>query len=164
MAMCPDEQRLSELLAQLARAKALPPAPKGDRLNLTSVVIPSRPHVIGFDRGGVLTEYVERYETLKAQGNDVEVRGQCESACTLVTSVIPKARLCFGDNAALHFHKAHVQGNPSSYATQWMIDSYPAEIRNWIVAKGGAMQMPEHTFWTLPAPVLWSLGYRRCAM
>ena len=53
-----------------------------------------------------------------------------------MTSIIPKERLCFGDHAMLRFHKAHIAGNPSYHATQWMVDSYPAEIRSWMVAMG----------------------------
>ena len=111
-----------------------------------------------------MSEYRDRYEELKSRGVEVEVRGMCESACTLVTSVIPKGRLCFGANAALRFHKATELGKPSNYATQWMVDSYPVEIRGWIEGKGGVERMPVEGYWTLPAAVLWSLGFDRCRM
>ena len=78
-------------------------------------------------------------------------------------SVIPKKRLCFGDIAMLRFHKARTtDGNPSSHATQWMVDSYPGDIRSWIEIMGGVEKMPAETYWTMPAPTLWKLGYRRC--
>ena len=44
-----------------------------------------------------------------------------------------------------------------------MIDQYPADIRSWVVAMGGVEQMPVMSYWALPAPTLWKLGYRRCA-
>ena len=143
-------QDLQETLARLAIANlarvpvVMPALPKGDRAVVTHAVV--KPHVITYDPGGVLTEYVARYEVLLAQGNEVEIRGSCESACTLVTSVIPKAGLCFSDTAVLRFHKASIGGNPSTDATQWMVDSYPADIRSWIVAMGGVEQMPYESY------------------
>ena len=74
-----------------------------------------------------------------------------ERACTLVTSAIPKERLCFSHGAALRFHKARaVDGNPSTTA-------HPGEIRGWIVG------MATDSHWTLSATTLWILGYRRCS-
>lgn len=44
-----------------------------------------------------------------------------------------------------------------------MIDSYPADIRDWIEAKGGFDRMPiGKNLWTLPASELWKMGYRKC--
>jgi hypothetical protein len=43
-----------------------------------------------------------------------------------------------------------------------LVDRYPADIRGWIIAKGGVDEMPVHTFWVLPAKQLWTMGYRRC--
>ena len=77
---------------------------------------------------------------------------------------IPKKRLCFGDTAMLRFHKPHTaDGKPSIMHTRWMVDNYPADIRSWIDGMGGADKMPADTYWTLHAPTLWTLGYRRCA-
>jgi hypothetical protein len=39
-----------------------------------------------------------------------------------------------------------------------MIDRYPADIRGWIVAKGGLENMPIKGYWTLPASELWENG------
>jgi hypothetical protein len=44
-----------------------------------------------------------------------------------------------------------------------MVDQYPDDIRGWIIAKGGADEIPLNTFWTLGAKQLWQMGYRRCA-
>jgi hypothetical protein len=55
----------------------------------------------------------------------------------------------------------------SREATQWMIDKYPAEIREWINSMGGIEKMPQTVapqpvWWVLPASILWQMGYRRC--
>jgi hypothetical protein len=44
-----------------------------------------------------------------------------------------------------------------------MIDSYPADIRDWLEAKGGFNSMPVWHFWILPAEELWEMGYRKCS-
>ena len=138
------------------------PALKFDRAVIMHAVI--KPYVIGYDRGGWLHEYTERFVTLAATGNDVEIRGSCESACTLVMAHIPKKRLCFSDQAFLRFHKANTaDGKPSMIHTQWMVNSYPIEVRSWIDGMGGAEKMPADSYWTLPASIMWALGYRRCS-
>ena len=122
-----------------------------------------KPHVIYRDRGGKISDYYGRYAAMAKQGYDVEIRGSCESACTLAVALIPKERICFSDYAALRFHKARMpDGTPTSYYTQQMVDSYPADIRKWIVAMGGVEKMPVEDYWTLHATILWALGYRRC--
>jgi hypothetical protein len=73
-----------------------------------------------------------------------------------------KERLCFGPRAFLNFHQARNGSVPSRETTQWMFDHYPADIRGWIVAKGGLEKMPFHEFWTLPAKELWQMGYGKC--
>jgi hypothetical protein len=119
---------------------------------------------IAFDRGGVLLDYVRRYS---AQGRPVEIRGVCASACTLVVSYIPKEQICFGDYGELSFHKARyaVTNTESIEATARMMMSYPLEIQDWIMSRGGIKKMPGapwNVFWTLKAPELWKMGYRKC--
>ena len=57
-----------------------------------------------------------------------------ERACTLVTSAIPKERLCFSHGAALRLHKARAaDGNPSTTA-------HPGEIRAGSLAWAGSCE------------------------
>jgi hypothetical protein len=133
--------------------------------------------VIRHDGGGFLHEYVDRWSTISAQGGQVEVLGRCASACTLVTAYIPKDRLCFGPDASLDFHmarKSKTDASPAPEGTQWMLERYPADIRNWIADQGryrmlhdwnvtqGSETPPRYGYWTLPAEELWKMGYRRC--
>src|SRR5262245_18549010 len=50
---------------------------------------------LGRGRGGRVDQHIERWRALAASGDDVEIRGSCVSACTLVLAYIPKERLCF---------------------------------------------------------------------
>src|SRR5215467_5669425 len=49
------------------------------------------PHktVILFGAGGSLPAYLDRFRELAESGNDVEVRGPCRSACTMIVAYIP---------------------------------------------------------------------------
>src|SRR5262245_2438248 len=98
-------------------------------------------------------------------GDDVEIRGSCASACTLIMAHIPNDKLCFGEAAALKFHSARLvpSGEPDIATTQWMISQYPQDIRLWIKNKGGWEKMTLVQAWTLTAPELWAMGYRKCA-
>jgi len=49
---------------------------------------------------------IKRWQALAASGNDVEIRGQCVSGCTLIMAYVPSERICFDDAAVLEFHAA----------------------------------------------------------
>jgi hypothetical protein len=64
----------------------------------------------------------------------------------------------------LDFHQARTyytdtHGSPKT--TAWMIERYPADIRDWIAVQGGQEKMPVG-YWTLSANELWKMGYRKC--
>jgi hypothetical protein len=64
------------------------------------------PTVVRDDIGGVIAEHAAHWQDLAATGDEVDILGPCQSACTLVVGYIPKDRLCFGENASLQFHAA----------------------------------------------------------
>jgi hypothetical protein len=114
--------------------------------------------------GGVVAEHWNRWRALALAGDEVEIRGTCASACTLIMAHIPNNRLCFGEAASLKFHVSRnaTSGEPSISTTQWMLNNYPQDIRRWIIARGGVDKMSVAQFWTLDAAELWAMGYRRC--
>jgi hypothetical protein len=121
--------------------------------------------IVQGEAGGKLDEHWYRFASLNISGAEVEVRGKCQSACTLVTAQIPKSRLCFAEGSFLAFHWARHKswdGEPDRPGTQWLIDRYPADIRDWISSMGGVDKMPQTGWWVLPASTLWAMGYRRC--
>jgi hypothetical protein len=106
---------------------------------------------------------------MAAQSGEVQVRGPCMSACTLVLSYISKNRLCFDDKAVLGFHKVRYQftlaNGPDIAAestTTEVVESYPEDIRAWIDSQGGQKRMPMDGYWYLWAKNLWAMGYRKC--
>ena len=123
------------------------------------------------ERGGRIVDHWERWKALAAQGGEVEIRGPCWSACTLIMAHIPRERLCFDKRAELNFHQAmRPNGEPAMEATRWMVDQYPEDIRKWLKTMGGAERLPtpspNHpagTYYMLFPVQLWAMGYRKCA-
>lgn len=94
------------------------------------------------DRGGLIADYLEKYDGLRATGQSVMIDGFCASACTIVLGAIPHDRICVTSNAALGFHAAYdfardgrTITNPE--ATELLYRQYPREVRRWIASRGG---------------------------
>jgi hypothetical protein len=92
------------------------------------------------------------------------MRGGCWSACTLLTSFIPKDKLCFAEGSFLAFHGARAPDSmrPLPQSTLAIYATYPVEIRQWIDRHGGPHTMTVESYWTMYAPELWAMGYPRC--
>jgi hypothetical protein len=123
--------------------------------------------VLQNESGGYLAIYQYRFETLAAKGDDVQIRGKCLSACTLVLAYIPRERLCFHKTAWLGFHRASLSDGAvnelTMKETQAMFDSYPQDIRTWLQQRGGIEKMPDGVgFWAIGASELWKMGYQKC--
>jgi hypothetical protein len=114
------------------------------------------------EKGGGIYEHHARFQALANSGNQVEIRGRCQSACTLIVAHIPRDRLCFGERGFLAFHSARTDaGVALPDATRDMFNTYPQEIRDWILARGGPEKMTSQ-YWILSPSELWAMGYRRC--
>ena len=108
-----------------------------------TVVQPSNAIVrIDDDRGGFLGEYLLKFATIRDSGERVMIDGSCYSACTLVTALIPKQRICVTERARLGFHAGWVDDQSGQQAvsiegTDLMYQMYPREIQRWISLHGG---------------------------
>ena len=108
-----------------------------------TVVQPSNAIVrIDDDRGGFLGEYLLKFATIRDSGERVMIDGSCYSACTLVTALIPKQRICVTERARLGFHAGWVDDQTGERAvsvegTHLMYQMYPREIQRWISLHGG---------------------------
>jgi hypothetical protein len=94
------------------------------------------------DMGGPLGKYLLMFATIRDSGERVIIYGNCFSACTLVTAIIPKQRICITERAALGFHASWVDdqtGRPaiSAEGTRLLYQMYPPTIRDWITKNGG---------------------------
>jgi hypothetical protein len=98
--------------------------------------------LISADRGGLISDYAERFLSARASGEQVVIDGACLSACTLVVGMLPRDKVCATPKAVLGFHSAwRPTGNggrvSSLAASQAMMDVYPADLRKWIARRGG---------------------------
>lgn len=98
--------------------------------------------IIQNDMGGSMGEYIRTIAAIRDRGERVIIDGDCYSACTLYTAMIPRNRICVTPRAALGFHLAQAQDDrgrikTSMAGTELLITMYPAKIRNWINRHGG---------------------------
>ena len=121
--------------------------------------------VLLYEPGGRILEHWERFTKMAARNDQVEVRGPCFSACTLVTAVMSRENICYGANSSLSFHLAqNPDGTPARDTSVALYHRYPADIRAWIDRKGGMEKMPfGQDYWVLYARELWAMGYQHCA-
>ena len=88
---------------------------------------------INDDRGGSLGQYMIMFTELRDSGERVMIDGSCFSACTLVTALIPKERVCVTERAKLGFHASWVEESGeraiSKDATRLLYQMYPPKMQ-----------------------------------
>jgi hypothetical protein len=95
------------------------------------------------DPGGEVSSYVSKFQELRASGERIVIDGPCLSACTLLTGIIPRDRVCVTGRAALGFHAASYYDDasrsfiPTREGSSVVMRLYPREIRSWIDRHGG---------------------------
>jgi hypothetical protein len=94
------------------------------------------------DMGGPLGTYLLMFAAIRDSGERVMIDGNCFSACTLVTALIPRDRICITERAALGFHAGWFEDKAGKRAvsqtgTRLLYQMYPPIIRNWINRHGG---------------------------
>ena len=97
---------------------------------------------IADDMGGPLGEYLLVFAAIRDAGERVMIDGRCFSACTLVTALIPRDKICITERAALGFHAGWFENKAgeritSPTGTRVLYEMYPPIIRNWIARRGG---------------------------
>jgi hypothetical protein len=95
------------------------------------------------DPGGEVSSYLRRFHQIRESGQRVVIDGPCLSACTLLTAMIPRDRICITSRAVLGFHAASYYDDasrtlvPTRAGSRLVMNLYPAEIRHWIERHGG---------------------------
>src|ERR1700757_3549310 len=92
--------------------------------------------------GGQVGPFLDLFEQVRETGQRVVIDGPCLSACTLVLSIVPNERICVTRRAVLGFHAARsVDRRGRTYAepeaSELVLETYPAPVRNWITRHGG---------------------------
>ena len=98
---------------------------------------------ISGDPGGEVSAYLQRYQEIRDSGQRVVIDGPCLSACTLLTGIVPRNRVCVTSRAMLGFHAASYYDDasqelvPTRAGSRLVMRIYPAEVRHWIERHGG---------------------------
>jgi hypothetical protein len=109
---------------------------------LTSSLASAEVRIAG-DPGGEVSSYLEKYQEIRDSGQNVVIDGPCLSACTLLTGLIPRNRICVTPRATLGFHAASYYDDvsrqlvPTRAGSRLVMSYYPPQIRNWIERHGG---------------------------
>jgi hypothetical protein len=104
------------------------------------------------DRGGLVIAYQMQWTMLAPQSVNVQIRGPCVSACTILLGYIPRERICVSSTASLGFHLA-----TPDFVTEDLLRAYPLDIRLWIAQHGG---LTHQIIW-LQAPDIYGY-FRKC--
>jgi hypothetical protein len=95
------------------------------------------------DPGGEVTSYIEKFTEIRDSGQRIVIDGPCLSACTLLTGIVPRDRVCVTRRAALGFHAASYYDDatrslvPTRHGSALVMRLYPAQVRAWISRHGG---------------------------
>lgn len=95
------------------------------------------------DPGGEVSSYIQKFHQVRNSGERVIIDGPCLSACTLVTGIVPRGRICVTARAELGFHAASYYDDvsrtlvPTRRGSRLVMRLYPPEIRSWISRHGG---------------------------
>lgn len=107
-------------------------------LLMTAAPAAAATKVIKNDRGGVIVKYIDRYKRDAELGTKFKILGNCASACTMITGIIPRDRVCVSEKATLGFHSGYVPvlfwAWHSKDATQVMWSYYPLDVQASLVA------------------------------
>src|SRR5579864_5581899 len=95
------------------------------------------------DPGGEVAAYVQKYHQVRDSGERVVIDGPCLSACTLLTGIVPRDRICVTGRAELGFHAASYYDDasrsfiPTREGSEEVMRLYPAAVKAWIGRHGG---------------------------
>jgi len=95
------------------------------------------------DPGGEVYSYIRKFHQIRDSGQRVVIDGPCLSACTLLTGIVPRNRVCVTARAELGFHAASYYDDvsrtlvPTRRGSRIVMRLYPADIRSWINRHGG---------------------------
>ncbi len=98
---------------------------------------------IASDPGGEVSSYIQKFQEVRDSGERVMIDGPCLSACTLLTGIIPRNRICVTGRAVLGFHAASYYDDvsrslvPTRQGSRLVMRFYPPQIRSWINRHGG---------------------------
>jgi hypothetical protein len=98
-------------------------------------------YTITYDPGGRIDEQIAKWKRVNRTHDLIRVDGRCISACTFITGLVPRNKICVTDRAVLEFHSSWYKDeygrshlSPSGNETQMSV--FPRWVRDWVTARG----------------------------
>lgn len=119
-------------------------------------------HIVGNDRGGIVSNRAAEIRRLKSSGQRVEIRGQiCLSSCTMYLGA---GDVCVSPDTRFGFHGPSYYGRPLApqYFDYWsdvIAAHYPDPVRDWFMSTGRYRQ---NGYYTILGAELIRLGVEAC--
>lgn len=98
---------------------------------------------ISKDTGGVIFDYVKKYNQYRQGNTYVRIDDLCLSACTLILGLVPDSHVCVSPFALFGFHSATDEGDFSKEGTDLIWNLYPKKVQD-LVKQGGWNGSVEH--------------------
>lgn len=110
-------------------------------MTLLASGVVAAPHLrITFDPGGEIDHFLLKYDALHQAGAIVVIDGPCISACTLVTAMIRRDRVCVTERATMGFHSASLVSpfgrKHSEDGTALLWGLYPDDVKELVKEAG----------------------------
>lgn len=114
--------------------------------------------VITGDFGGVITDYIVKYNIWRQQNLKIRIDDVCISACTLVTGLIRPENVCTSEFGVLAFHSASQYDHYSPEGTRLLWQLYPNNVKDALITRGWKEPSEHPDLLYIPATVF----YKRC--
>lgn len=164
---------LKNILGWVAAAAvvAVPVALGTGAVNLTPQQEPLR---IYSSPGGSVFEFIGEYNRIRTEGQKVELRGVCASACTFFLGMLPKEQVCYDKKVYLGFHGVYRGGFMTAPTfdpamTKWTYEYvYTPEVIKELNKLGWSIEY-DVDYTKNPTGLIWqgadfmkALGYKEC--
>ena len=114
----------------------------------------SRPYAMG----GWFVQFDPVIAQYNASSELFRIEGHCQSACTMFLSI---RNVCIEPSARLLFHGGHNrQRQITEFATNRILATYNAKLRNYVVSNGWMKTLDFHTI--SGRDMIQKFGYRAC--
>lgn len=76
------------------------------QLPIAEAAFPVTTHIVKNNPGGIIEEFILKYDAWARHGDRVKVSGYCDSSCTLMLGAISRRNICATKGATFGFHSA----------------------------------------------------------
>src|SRR5690554_4653118 len=107
-------------------------------LALYSEVNRTYTHHVYADGGGNVLEYLDKYQSIRVNNENLQIHGLCASACTYFLGTVPEEKVCADEYALFGFHGVYtgLRGFNEALTEFYHHYVYPDHIRSLLEEQG----------------------------